>query len=981
MTNLPRAIAILVALIGANLTISARAADQQCGTPPIETNTNEFQVYIESNNILGVEQYLQTHNVNLSGMFKNCTTPLDKAVDTKHPEMVSFLISHGAQINQLDGQSAMALHRAAHFNNPSMVAFLISKGAQVDALGQADMMPLHYAASAGSLEAAEALLKAGANIDGNDAAEQRRGQSSPLQSAIASRHKDVAQLLIAHGANVNTLDVWQETALYGASQNKGWSDIVRQIIDNGAECEAVHNNAAAIDYAADPESIRLLVACVSKRTGKAPDLNKALNLAVLFADKERIQALLSAGANIHAVKPIGLSQNKLASLAFTQFLLDLGADPNGRDNNRTTALQSLAFRDEPESVEIAKILIARGAKVDDSALGPTPLFGAARSGHVEMATLLLDEGANPNQQSVELKTPLSVAIENNHPAMANLLLNRGADPNLLNGLAISAAAAQGPLDLLSKMLKNSGNPNGWSSAEPSGYTLPPRPLIQAVANANLEAARLLLDAGADPNSAALGDGMTPLHFAAKTDQIDMARLLVSHKADPALASRQGLWPENMTSNPAILALLKGSRSRAKKEINPLIISEAAFCNKFAKLLNNSTQTPDIREGGDETGPVLSPLDDWGPESGNAQITGQIKVSGANFLSGTNSLLEIFVARVDHSGQARLVCLIAEKVVKDASTKDHGAELVALNPVEQYLTHSKAAHAPLTYAFARFGTRALALVLAKRDQEPELAYLKGDLGSLALLYAAIAKGHVDGVAYLLDHNVSPNPSPELLQSDYDSKTPLSELFQVDDLLSRGALTTPLGFAAENRQFMIAKLLLERGANPNSGNTYGAKYAPLYSAASHQDIKMAKLFLDHGADALGANAAFFILQNGHQVELLQILKDYGFDQLEAREVQAANCESFSSDSMPLTCLPRILKSTQIALEKRTAALRGGEGSKDKLDVAGWENTRDRACGVQLNEIDRDGWISYLLSDTKRAKCVLNKTRQHIAALAPK
>jgi hypothetical protein len=402
-------------------------------------------------------------------------------------------------------------------------------------------------------------------------------------------------------------------------------------------------------------------------------------------------------------------------------------------------------------------------------------------------------------------------------------------------------------------------------------------------------------------------------------------------------------------------------------------------------MNTSAWVPDTRNGNEEGDPALNPMDDWGPDPHYAQITGQIKVSGRKFITGTTSLSEIFVARVDKSGQARLVCLMAAKDASKASTKGRGAELVAINPVDQYLIHSKAASAPLTYAFDRPGIQTLSLILAKRDREPRLAFLKGELGSLALLYAAIEKGHMDGVAYLLDRKVDPNPGPNLLQSNYDKKTPLSDLLQGDGPISRGALTTPIAFAVENRQFIVSKLLLEGGADPNSGNSYGAQYAPLYPAASHQDIKMVKLLLDHGANPLGVNAGAVILENQHQVELLQILKDYGLDRPEESAAQMTRCEAFPSGAMPSTCLPRVLKSAVVEVEKRTEFVKTGEGVMDKArieaEVTRWENTRDRVCDVQLKEKNRDGWISYLLTDTKRAKCVLSESRQRVAALAPK
>jgi ankyrin repeat protein len=50
--------------------------------------------------------------------------------------------------------------------------------------------------------------------------------------------------------------------------------------------------------------------------------------------------------------------------------------------------------------------------------------------------------------------------------------------------------------------------------------------------------RLLLEAGADANAQQKA-GFTPLHEAARSDDVEMARLLLSHGADPSLAADDG----------------------------------------------------------------------------------------------------------------------------------------------------------------------------------------------------------------------------------------------------------------------------------------------------------------------------------------------------------------------------------------------------------------------------------------------------------
>ncbi|RME89233.1 MAG: ankyrin repeat domain-containing protein, partial [Anaerolineae bacterium] len=76
---------------------------------------------------------------------------------------------------------------------------------------------------------------------------------------------------------------------------------------------------------------------------------------------------------------------------------------------------------------------------------------------------------------------------------------------------------------------------------PANNPLKSTPLHAAVEGKQLEAARILLDHGADPN-ARRADGATPLHLAAQTGQTEMIILLLYNGADLKIKDDNGKTP-------------------------------------------------------------------------------------------------------------------------------------------------------------------------------------------------------------------------------------------------------------------------------------------------------------------------------------------------------------------------------------------------------------------------------------------------------
>lgn len=172
------------------------------------------------------------------------------------------------------------------------------------------------------------------------------------------------------------------------------------------------------------------------------------------------------------------------------------------DLNKVVAL----LKDKPDLLE----------KKDS--LGQTPLIVAVNHNKLEIAELLLANGANVNARDPKMHTPLILALSvYNHEKMERLLLAKGADVNLADGSGMTAvfyAVKQGQLEDAKILIGNDANINVITGESP---------LYTAMLAHRLEMVELLLANGADVNYKVRG--FTPLRYAKLSDQPKMEALV------------------------------------------------------------------------------------------------------------------------------------------------------------------------------------------------------------------------------------------------------------------------------------------------------------------------------------------------------------------------------------------------------------------------------------------------------------------------
>ena len=189
--------------------------------------------------------------------------------------------------------------------------------------------------------------------------------------------------------------------------------------------------------------------------------------------------------------------------------------------------------------------------------GTTALHWAVRADDVEMADLLIRAGANVSAANREGVMPMQLAAINGNATMIEKLIKAGADPNAplskFKDTAVMLAARTGRGDSVKVLLDNGAQVN---TVETWGGTTP---LMWAVSERHFDTVKMLIAKGADVNARSYfvpsahgrgfegatpqapdpkqavdelaGGWLTPLMFAAREGDLEIARTLVAAGAN------------------------------------------------------------------------------------------------------------------------------------------------------------------------------------------------------------------------------------------------------------------------------------------------------------------------------------------------------------------------------------------------------------------------------------------------------------------
>jgi ankyrin repeat protein len=266
----------------------------------------------------------------------------------------------------------MPLHVAAKKGQEEVAKLLISYGADVNARDGAGKTPIFYATENGNLKIARLLLTNKANV---------KDYPELLNIAVKRKRREIIEVLLQHGADVNTIDELGRTALHFT---------------------ALGINGEFFGF-------------------RYPDDNVKVEIAKL---------LLSSGANVNSQAKNGMTTLHAAAqkgyVKIIEALLEYNADVNC---TITTDIRQLSYLRQNQM--FYKICLRR-RHPSIVTCGSTPLHIAAQEGHLEVVKVLLNFGAGIDSTDKYGRTALLNASKARHEQIVIALLEHGSDINIMS---------------------------------------------------------------------------------------------------------------------------------------------------------------------------------------------------------------------------------------------------------------------------------------------------------------------------------------------------------------------------------------------------------------------------------------------------------------------------------------------------------------------------------------------------------------------
>lgn len=461
-------------------------------------------------------------------------TPLTRALDNENIELAKLLIESGADVNLKNHNNKYPLCMACDIGDLSLVKYMISKGANVNVTGKENYTPLLYAAdcdSKDSLEIVKLLVEKGAKV--NVASENGY---TPLILAGWDRYNsfEIIKYLVNNKADINakTKDGYnvgmssarlhnlecykflEKNGFNFKSTDKNHETVLHYFIQS-VTCEDREHLLYYAPVMENEKEIADIITFLAEKCGvnSKNDYNTTpLHVACrsIIDYTKIIEPLIKSGADVNAKDEGGWTPIFKCSVTpkMVQMLIDAGADLSVKDKWGKTYLDRCeeALKNNPKLMDVVEILKANSKVKKDYSFvqlceynytdkvldalkkgnvkglddydskGYTPLYYAVINKNPELVKAILAKGADINKRrEKDSSTVLYYAVNNVQPEMVKLLLEYKPD--------LSMMYQESSDDYEANIIYTCTHSKSYYNKKDT-----------------LEILKMLLEAGADPNS-------------------------------------------------------------------------------------------------------------------------------------------------------------------------------------------------------------------------------------------------------------------------------------------------------------------------------------------------------------------------------------------------------------------------------------------------------------------------------------------------
>ena len=329
--------------------------------------------------------------------------PVAEAARTADWAAVGALVEQGADVTVPQGDGTTALHWAGYWDEGDMAALLLDAGADANAMTDLGVTPLWTACENGSAQMTRILLEVGADPN----AALLSGETL-LMTATHSGSAAVIEQLLAAGADVNTAEQGRgQTALMWAVAQRH-PDVVEALLAHQPDVHARSDvRTEVVKTSPEPWNPDYIIDLL--QGGYTP-----LLFAARVGDLDSARLLVAAGADVNDTAPYGTSATVVAAHSghgeLAAFLLEQGADPNAAGAGYTALHAAILHKDD----HLVAALLVRGADPNVPVVRSTPVRRDS-----------VDYYLHPSYVGA---TPFWLAARFSAPAIMRLLAEHGADP-------------------------------------------------------------------------------------------------------------------------------------------------------------------------------------------------------------------------------------------------------------------------------------------------------------------------------------------------------------------------------------------------------------------------------------------------------------------------------------------------------------------------------------------------------------------------